>query len=185
MKILKPLAIAALSLAMLAPATAQLSDLPAFRVITAYTYYRQVLTCESAYIRRAEELTKAIVDKAKAEEPSLNLERLWREAWRDLTGVPLQYSVGPWCQGTVNQLEALLSGIPLQKEPPKKRPIEWSDLVSVVWRLHADPHSDNGPKELQPVADCLNQQGLTSDDVAAMNNTSKHNALVMNCISKR
>jgi hypothetical protein len=107
---LKPLAIAALSIAMLAPANADPTDLAAYHAITAYTLYRQVLTCESAYIQRAEALTTAIADKAKAAVPSLNLERSWRLAHMDPTGYPLRYATGQReCQLVLDNLQVVLS----------------------------------------------------------------------------
>jgi hypothetical protein len=110
MKILKPAAIAALSLAMLEPAFAAPTDLAAYHMITAYTLYRQVLPCESAYVQQAEALTVAIAKKVKAAVPSLNLEQSWRAAWQDLTGVPFFYARGKGeCQLVVDNLQAVLT----------------------------------------------------------------------------
>jgi hypothetical protein len=85
-RILKSLTVAAALVATLVPAKADPNALPAFRAITAYTLYRQVMLCEPAQIRHAEMLAKAIADRAKEDQPSLNLEQSWRLALMDPTG---------------------------------------------------------------------------------------------------
>jgi hypothetical protein len=107
---LKTLAIATALVATLAPAKADPNALPAFRAISAYTLYRQAMTCEVAYVQHAEKLATAIADRAKEEQPSLNLEQSWRSAWQDMTGVPFSYARGKGeCQWIVDRLEAILS----------------------------------------------------------------------------
>jgi hypothetical protein len=108
---LKTLAIAATLIATLAPAKADDPNaFPAFRAITAYTLYRQALPCEVSYLKHAEMLAKAIADRAKEEQPSLNLEQSWRSAWQDMTGIPFSYARGKGeCQWIVDRLETILS----------------------------------------------------------------------------
>jgi hypothetical protein len=109
-RITKSLLVAAALVAITMPAQADPNTLPAFRAITAYTLYRQVLLCEPAYVRHAEILAKAVADRAKEDQPSLNLERSWRLAWMDPTGYPLPFasSTGE-CQAIVSRLELILS----------------------------------------------------------------------------
>jgi hypothetical protein len=85
---LKPLAIAALSIAMIAPVVAaerMNTSNPAYRVITTYTLYGRLQSCYSYNVDlgRAEAVTVAIVDKAKSEAPSIDTGYLWRAAERN------------------------------------------------------------------------------------------------------
>jgi hypothetical protein len=76
---LKPLAIAALSIAMIAPVVA------AERMNTSNPAYGRLQSCYSYNVDlgRAEAVTVAIVDKAKSEAPSIDTGYLWRAAERN------------------------------------------------------------------------------------------------------
>jgi len=82
MKILKRLAIAALSLAMLAPAYAlpQLNTTdPAYRVAVTFRLYRELRQCDNVDLAQAETMVTAIVKQALSENPAMDTGYMFRK----------------------------------------------------------------------------------------------------------
>jgi hypothetical protein len=80
-KMLKPLAVAATLIAMLAPAKAEQARMntsdPAYRIMVTGTLYTTLeIGCRNVDLARARALTVAIVDKAQSEAPSMNVNYL-------------------------------------------------------------------------------------------------------------
>jgi hypothetical protein len=109
MRILKTLAIAAALAATVIPAKADPNTLPAFRAITAFSLYQMTLPkCDSTYVNRARMLAQEIAEKAKQDQPSLDLERAARSVWEDPSPYAHEYVIAGGCVNVVARLERIL-----------------------------------------------------------------------------
>jgi hypothetical protein len=92
---------------------ARVANLPSSKVVKAYGLYTMVKYCNQVregylgkYVNdvemeRAETVIRAIIDKAKAEDPTIDTDKLWSQAQRNVNG---QMASQSYCEMYYNQL---------------------------------------------------------------------------------